>query len=84
MVVGGRGVLQKINEENPAKSWILSCKSKFTGWQVWIKDEFYVCKALKVLISEPYFTVQQALRVKWGVFGVFVCFGLYELQVVAG
>ena len=74
MVVGGRGVLQKINEENPAKSWILSCKSKFTSWQVWIKDEFYVCKALKVLISEP---VQQALRVKWGVFGVFVCFGLY-------
>ena len=24
-----------------------------------------------------YTTVQQALRVKWGVFGVFVCFGLY-------
>ena len=22
-------------------------------------------------------TVQQALRVQWGVFGVFVCFGLY-------
>ena len=23
------------------------------------------------------YAVQQALRVKWGVFGVFVCFGLY-------
>ena len=25
----------------------------------------------------PTFTVQQALRVKWRVFGVFVCFNLY-------
>ena len=25
----------------------------------------------------PRMTVKQALRVKWGVFGVFVCFGLY-------
>ena len=31
-------------------------------------------------------TVQQTLRVQWGVFGVFVCFGFVfcELQVVAG
>ena len=33
--------------------------------------------ATSLIFRSPTATVQQALRVTWGVFGVFVCFGLY-------